>query len=98
MVILSNLLIAYGGMFATAESYQRLPLRPIRQMAYRRWATLPHAWHRYTQDLAAPLAQILQTTQLTTTKRYLYSLDRLAVQTGNALAWYMGAGLGSMRL
>jgi hypothetical protein len=59
---------------------------------------LPHAWHRYTQDLAALLAQILQTTQLTTTKRYLYSLDRLAVQSGNAQAWYIGAGLGSMRL
>ena len=34
---------------------------------------------RYTQDLASPLTQVLQTTAISTTN-YLYGLDRLAAQ------------------
>jgi RHS repeat-associated protein len=52
---------------------------------------------RYTQDLAAPLSQILQTTAISTTK-YLYGLDRLAAQTGSDRTWYVGDALGSVRL
>jgi RHS repeat-associated protein len=53
---------------------------------------------RYTQDLAAPLSQILQTTQGSTTTNYLYGLERLAAQAGSAKTWYVGDGLGSVRL
>jgi RHS repeat-associated protein len=51
----------------------------------------------YAQDLAAPLSQILQTTQMSTTTNYLYGLDRLAAQTGSAKTWYVGDALGSVR-
>jgi RHS repeat-associated protein len=53
---------------------------------------------RYTQDLAAPLSQILQTTQGSTTTNYLYGLDRLAAQAGSTKTWYVGDALGSVRL
>jgi RHS repeat-associated protein len=52
---------------------------------------------RYTQDLAAPLTQILQTTQISTTN-YLYGLDRLAAVEGSSRTWYVGDALGSVRL
>jgi hypothetical protein len=52
---------------------------------------------RYTQDLASPLSQILQTTQISTTN-YLYGLDRLAAQTGSTRTCYVGDALGSVRL
>ncbi len=53
---------------------------------------------RYTQDLAAPLSQVLQTTQGSATADYLYGLDRLAAQSGSAKTWYVGDALGSVRM
>jgi YD repeat-containing protein len=38
---------------------------------------------RYTQDLAAPLSQVLQTTQGSATTNYLYGLNRLASVAGS---------------
>jgi RHS repeat-associated protein len=52
---------------------------------------------RYTQDLAAPLSQILQTTQGGATINYVYGLDRLAAIAGGTQTWYVGDALGSMR-
>jgi RHS repeat-associated protein len=52
---------------------------------------------RYTQDMAAPLTQILQTTQISTTN-YLYGLERLAAQFGSTKLWYVGDALGSVRM
>ncbi|HSH81914.1 MAG TPA: hypothetical protein VLA19_25590 [Herpetosiphonaceae bacterium] len=37
---------------------------------------------RFTQDLVSPLSQILQTTQGTTTKSYIYGHERLYEQAG----------------
>ncbi|HEY3231835.1 MAG TPA: hypothetical protein VGJ87_21575, partial [Roseiflexaceae bacterium] len=51
---------------------------------------------RYTQDLAAPLSQVLQAQGSTTTK-YLYGLDRLASVAGSARTWYAADALGSVR-
>ncbi len=53
---------------------------------------------RYTQDLASPLTQVLQTTQGSTTTKYLYGLDRLAAVAGSARTWYVGDALGSVRM
>jgi RHS repeat-associated protein len=52
---------------------------------------------RYVQDVAAPLSQVLQTTQGVTTTDYLYGMDRLAAVTGATRTWYGGDGLGSVR-
>jgi len=52
---------------------------------------------RYTQDLAAPLSQILQTTQGSATTDYLYGLDRLAAVAGSTRTWYGADALGSVR-
>ena len=52
---------------------------------------------RYTQDLASPLSQILQTTQISTTN-YLYGLDRLAAVAGSTRTWYVGDALRSVCL
>ena len=52
----------------------------------------------YTQGLAAPLTQVLQTTLDGTTTNALYGLDRLAAQTGSATTWYVGDALGSVRM
>jgi RHS repeat-associated protein len=48
---------------------------------------------RYTQDLAAPLSQILSDGSTA----YLYGLDRLAAQSGGANTWYVADALGSVR-
>jgi YD repeat-containing protein len=50
----------------------------------------------YTQDLAAPLAQVLQVSggQPTT---YLYGLERLAEVRGSQRTWYAYDALGSVR-
>lgn len=53
---------------------------------------------RYTQDLAVPLTQILQTTQGSATTMYLYGLDRLASVAGSMRTWYDSDALGSVRL
>jgi YD repeat-containing protein len=53
---------------------------------------------RYTQDLASPLSQVLQTTQGVATTDYLYGRERLAAATGAVKTWYLGDGLGSVRL
>jgi len=53
---------------------------------------------RYTQDLAAPLSQVLQTTQGVATMDYLYGRERLAAAIGAAKTWYLGDALGSVRL
>jgi RHS repeat-associated protein len=53
---------------------------------------------RFTQDLASPLTQILQTTQGSATTQYLYALDRLASVSGNTRTWYGADALGSVRL
>lgn len=52
----------------------------------------------YTQDLAAPLSQVLQTTQNGQTVSELYGLNRLAAMNGNTRIWYGSDGLGSVRL
>jgi RHS repeat-associated protein len=52
---------------------------------------------RYTQDLAAPLSQVLQTTQGSVTTSYLYGLDRLASIAGISRSWYGADALGSVR-
>ncbi len=52
---------------------------------------------RFTQDLASPLTQILQTTQGATTKSYVYGMERLYEQAGIVRTWYGGDALGSVR-
>ena len=42
---------------------------------------------RFTQDLVSPLSQILQTTQGTTTKSYVYGHERLYEQAGIVKTW-----------
>ena len=53
---------------------------------------------RYTQDLAAPLTQVLQT-QVGTAARtdYLYGLNRLASLNSGVKTWYAADALGSVR-
>jgi RHS repeat-associated protein len=51
----------------------------------------------YTQDLAAPLSQVLQVTDGVTTTDYLYGVERLAAVQGGTRTWYGGDGLGSVR-
>ncbi len=51
---------------------------------------------RFTQDLVSPLSQILQTTQGTTTKHYVYGHERLYEQAGIVRPWYGSDGLGSV--
>lgn len=53
---------------------------------------------RYTQDLAAPLSQVLQTAQGSTTTDYLYGLERLASVSGGTRTWYGTDALGSVRV
>jgi RHS repeat-associated protein len=50
----------------------------------------------YTQDLAAPLSQVLQTVVGSTRTSYLYGRERLAVE-GTPKTWYLHDGLGSVR-
>ena len=50
---------------------------------------------RYTQDLAAPLSQILQVVGTSTTT-YLYGHERLAINS-SPRTWYLSDGLGSVR-
>jgi RHS repeat-associated protein len=52
---------------------------------------------RYTQDQAAPLSQILQATQGTTTTTFLYGHARLANLSGGVRTWELADALGSMR-
>ncbi len=51
----------------------------------------------YTQDLASPLSQMLQTLDGGTTTDHLYGLDRLASETGGTRTWYATDALGSVR-
>ena len=51
----------------------------------------------YTQDLAAPLTQILQTIDGGTTTDHLYGLERLASVAGGTRTWYGSDALGSVR-
>ena len=50
---------------------------------------------RYTQDLAAPLSQVLQVVGASTTT-YLYGHERLAINS-SPRTWYLSDGLGSVR-
>src|SRR5881628_3379475 len=52
---------------------------------------------RYTQDLAAPLSQVLQVRQGGATTDYLYGVTRLAAVSGSTRTWYVGDALGSVR-
>ncbi len=52
---------------------------------------------RFTQDLVSPLSQILQTTQGTATKHYVYGTERLYEQAGIVKTWYGSDALGSVR-
>ncbi len=52
---------------------------------------------QYTQDLASPLSQMLQTINGGTTTEHLYGLDRLASTTGGTHTWYGNDALGSVR-
>jgi RHS repeat-associated protein len=51
----------------------------------------------YTQDLAAPLSQVLQTKVGATTTSALYGLERLASRSGTPRTWYLNDALGSVR-
>jgi YD repeat-containing protein len=53
---------------------------------------------RYTQDLAGPLSQVLQTTENGRTTSYLHGLERLGAVNGSTRMWYAADALGSMRL
>ncbi|HSH77080.1 MAG TPA: RHS repeat-associated core domain-containing protein [Herpetosiphonaceae bacterium] len=59
--------------------------------------TANSATTRFTHDLVSPLSQILQTTQGTTTKHYVYGHERLYEQAGIVKTWYSGDALGSVR-
>jgi YD repeat-containing protein len=53
---------------------------------------------RYTQDLAAPLSQVLQTkVGSAAITDYLYGLNRLAALNGSTKTWYAADALGSVR-
>jgi RHS repeat-associated protein len=52
---------------------------------------------RFTQDLQAPLSQMLETTSGTTTTQYFYGHERMAAKTGTTRSWYLHDGLGSVR-
>src|SRR5262249_51508011 len=53
---------------------------------------------RYTQDLAAPLSQVLQTkVGSAAITDYLYGLNRLASLNGSTKNWYVAGALGSVR-
>lgn len=51
----------------------------------------------FSQDLAAPLTQVLQAKQGTTATGYLYGLERLAALSGSTRTWYAADALGSVR-
>ncbi len=52
---------------------------------------------RYIQDLAAPLPQVLQTTQGSATTQYVYGRARVASVAGGTRTWYGTDALGSVR-
>jgi len=52
---------------------------------------------RFTQDLVAPLSQVLQRTVGSTTTDYLYGHDRLLALDGIVQTWYGSDALGSVR-
>lgn len=52
---------------------------------------------RYTQDLVAPLAQVLQLTQGVTTTDYVYGSERLFELAGIQRTWHTSDALGSLR-
>ena len=52
---------------------------------------------RYTQDLVAPLSQILQLTHGTKRTDYVYGRERLMALEGTAQTWYGSDALGSVR-
>jgi YD repeat-containing protein len=53
---------------------------------------------RYTQDLAAPLSQVLQTkVGAATPTDYIYGLNRLASLNSGVKTWYAADALGSVR-
>jgi YD repeat-containing protein len=51
----------------------------------------------FTQDLAAPLSQVLQRTQGSTTTEYVYGHDRVLALDGTVQTWYGSDVLGSVR-
>jgi YD repeat-containing protein len=51
---------------------------------------------RYTQDLVAPLSQVLQTTQGTQRTDYVSGHERLLALDGTAQTWYGSDALGSV--
>ncbi|MFL5802178.1 MAG: hypothetical protein ACJ8CR_10610 [Roseiflexaceae bacterium] len=51
----------------------------------------------YTQDLAAPLSQVLQTKVGATTTSSLYGLERLASRSSTPRTWYLDDALLSVR-
>ncbi len=52
---------------------------------------------RSTQDPAAPLSQVLQTTPGSTGTNYLYGKDRLVAVARSNRTWYGTDALGSVR-
>ncbi|MFP4440683.1 MAG: hypothetical protein ACLFVO_25900 [Chloroflexaceae bacterium] len=52
----------------------------------------------YTQDLAAPLSQVLQIRQPDQTTDVLYGLERLGTVSSGSTTWTGGDALGSTRL
>lgn len=52
---------------------------------------------RYTQDLAAPLSQVLQMSAGGARTDLIYGLGRVAAQQGTARTWYTTDALGSVR-
>ena len=60
------------------------------------WSAAGGSTISYTQDLAAPLAQLLQTIDGGTTTDHLYGLERLASESGGTRTWYGADALGSV--
>jgi len=51
----------------------------------------------FSLDLAAPLSQVLRSSDGTTTTDYLYGASRLASLSSSVKTWYLGDALGSVR-
>jgi RHS repeat-associated protein len=87
-----------GTMLFTYDALNRMSTRGTTSYTYNGDGVLVYdGTTRYTQDLAAPLSQVLQTTQGGTTSNYLYGRERLASTIGGTRTWYAADALGSVR-
>jgi len=92
-----------GTAASTYDALNRTTIRGTTTYAYNGDGTLVSqatsgVTTRYTQDLAAPLSQVLQTQVGAATRTdYLYGLNRLASLNGSTKTWYVSDALGSVR-